>query len=176
MMDEQEKRKDRAGEGKSRPRVLVSACLLDFKCRYDGKGELNDEVHALMREADLIPICPEIYGGLATPREPAERVGERVVTKSGTDVTVQYKKGARAALHLAELYGCTCALLKERSPSCGSGMIYDGSYTGKTIPGYGVCSELLKEHGIAVFGESRVDECRKFLEAGGKVCYNQSPE
>lgn len=142
--------------GKSRPRILVSACLLGVNCRYNGGGEVCAEVKKLMEHAELIPVCPEILGGLATPRDPAERIGERVVTKTGTDVTGQYRRGAMETLKLAKLYGCRCAVLKERSPSCGSGRIYDGTHTRTLIPGDGVTAELLKSHGVEVFGESTV--------------------
>lgn len=146
-----------------RPKLLVSACLLGISCRYNEKWELNEELVRLMQDADLIPVCPESIGGLSTPRVPAERVGEQVITKTGVDVTREYCKGAAIALHLAKLYGCRCAVLKERSPSCGSGMIYDGTYTGKLVPGDGVAAELLKKHGIQVFGESKIGSCRRFL-------------
>ena len=113
-----------------REHVLVSACLLGVHCRYNGKGVLDGQVLGLMEDAELIPFCPEVTGGLATPRRAAEREGARVITVDGGDVTAQYQKGAQEALHLAKLYGCRCAVLKERSPSCGCGMIYDGSHTG----------------------------------------------
>ncbi len=149
----------------SRPNVLVSACLLGAHCRYNEKGVVEDKVFAWMEKANLIPVCPEILGGLPTPREPAERVGERVVTVNGRDVTRQYQKGARETLALARLYGCRCGILKERSPSCGSGMIYDGSHTGTLTKGDGVTAELLKANGILVLGESAVsqkeDLCRQ---------------
>lgn len=146
-----------------RPRVLVSACLLGVNCRYNEKGVLEPEVRALMDVAELVPVCPEICGGLATPREPAERAGGRVLTKSGRDVTVQYQKGAEESLKLARLYGCACAVLKERSPSCGSGRVYDGTHTGTLTDGDGMTAQLLKEYGIPVFGESQTAACHAFL-------------
>ena len=100
--------------------ILVSACLLGTPCRYNGKGVLAPEVRALMEEHHLIPVCPEILGGLATPRTPAERKGDRVVTKDGADVTKAYERGAKEVLRLARLFGCQAAVLKERSPSCGA--------------------------------------------------------
>lgn len=149
------------------PAILVSACLLGVHCRYNGKGVMEEALRLLMGEAVLIPVCPEILGGLATPRDPAERAGDKVITKTGIDVTAQYGRGAREALHLAELYGCRCAILKERSPSCGSGRIYDGTHTGALTDGDGVTAALLKAHGIAVFGESRIGEVKDFLKGGG---------
>ena len=141
--------------------ILVSACLLGCPCRYDGKNKPHDGVLALMEQHTLIPICPEQMGGLATPRHPAERTGNGVFTQAGTDVTAQYQRGAQEALHLAQLYGCICAILKERSPSCGRGAIYDGSFSRTLVDGDGVTAELLKQHGMAVYGESEVDKLWK---------------
>ena len=137
--------------------ILVSACLLGCPCRYDGKSKPNDAVLALMERHTLIPICPEQMGGLATPRMPAERKGDGVFTERGVDVTEQYRRGAEEALRLARLYGCTHAILKERSPSCGSGQVYDGSFSRTLISGDGVAAQLLKATGITVLGESEVD-------------------
>lgn len=145
-------------------RVLVSACLLGLHCRYNGQGVMDADVKALMDTAELIPVCPEILGGLATPRPPAERLGDRVVTVDGCDVTAQYQKGAEETLHLAKLFGCSCAVLKERSPSCGSGRIYDGSHTKTMTDGNGMTAEYLLKAGICVFGESEISACRDFLD------------
>lgn len=136
--------------------ILVSACLLGVRCRYDGTGKLEDKIQELMKEHTLIPVCPEILGGLATPRDPAERVGDRVLTKHGADVTDNYQKGAEEALRLARLYECTCAILKERSPSCGCGRIYDGTFSRTLTEGDGITAQLLKAHGIQVKGESQL--------------------
>ena len=140
------------------PALPVSACLLGCACRYDGKSKGNVDVQALAKEYRLIPVCPEQMGGLATPREPVERQGDRVVTKGGRDVTEAYCRGAEEALRLAELFGCSTAILKERSPSCGCGVIHDGGFAGGLIPGAGVTAELLKARGIRVLGESRIGE------------------
>ena len=141
-----------------KPRILVSACLLGVNCRYDGGGKAIAGLEALMELAELIPVCPEILGGLPTPRTPSERRGGRVVTRDGGDVTAAFRRGAEEALKLAGLFGAKRALLKERSPSCGSGQIYDGSFSGGLTPGDGVAAELLKSRGIEVFGESRIGE------------------
>ena len=133
--------------------LLISACLLGVQCRYDGGSKPVMPTVALMEQYHLIPICPEQLGGLPTPREPSERQGCAVVMKSGTDVTAQYRRGAEQTLHLARLYGCKAAVLKERSPSCGSGEIYDGTFTGALTAGDGVTAELLKANGITVYGE-----------------------
>ena len=106
----------------------------------------------------LIPVCPEQLGGLPTPRTASERSGDRVINQAGEDVTVQYQKGAEEALKMAKLYGCKRAILKERSPSCGCGIIYDGSFSRQTVPGNGVTAELLLNHGISVFGASVLED------------------
>ncbi|MDO4329400.1 MAG: DUF523 domain-containing protein [Lachnospiraceae bacterium] len=144
-------------------KILVSACLLGICCRYNGEGELDPQVAELMKEHQLIPVCPEILGGLPTPRVPAERLGNQVITKENQDVTEAYARGAAETLKLAKLYGCTRAILKERSPSCGSGRIYDGTFSRKQIDGYGVTAELLEKNGIQTAGESNFAEREGFL-------------
>ena len=138
--------------------ILVSACLLGLSCRYDGQSKPNAGIEELMERYHLIPVCGEVFGGLPTPRTPAERVGERVMTRDGADVTAQYRHGAEEVLRLAKLYGCTVAVLKERSPSCGSGEIYDGTFTGSLTEGWGVTAELLRDNGIRVLGESDIQK------------------
>lgn len=137
--------------------LLISACLLGLCCRYDGESKPSDKIEMLKEKYNLVPVCPEQLGGLATPREPSEITGERVLSKSGTDVTAQYQKGAEQALYLARLFGCKKALLKERSPSCGFGRVYDGSFSGKLTDGSGIAAALLADNGIAVFGESQIE-------------------
>ena len=134
-------------------KILVSACLLGVCCRYDGQAKPHEGALSLLGRHTLIPVCPEIYGGLATPRPAAERVGKRVLTAQGGDVTAQYRRGAEETLRLGRLYGCEAALLKERSPSCGSGVIHNGRFDGELTPGDGVTAALLPAKGIAVYGE-----------------------
>jgi uncharacterized protein YbbK (DUF523 family) len=110
----------------------------------------------LLKSETLIPICPEQLGGLPTPREPAEIRGERVVTRSGKDVTENFKRGAKEVLKIAKLYGIKEAIMKQRSPSCGCGEIYDGTFSGKTIKGDGVTTTLLKKNGIKVISEKEL--------------------
>lgn len=141
--------------------ILVSACLLGVACRYDGNAKPCESVRELMKTHTLIPVCPESLGGLPIPRLPVECRGKLVVNRSGCDVTDAFLRGARQTLLLAELYGCKAALLKERSPSCGHGEIYDGSFSGRVIPGDGVTAALLLRHGIEVYGES---EWEKLLD------------
>ncbi len=139
-------------------RILISACLLGASCRYDGRSKPHPEVVELAKRHELVPVCPEQLGGLPTPRMPSERQGERVVTADGTDVTEQYQRGAEEALRLCRLLGCDVAVLKERSPSCGKGQIYDGTFTGTLTVGWGVTAELLRQNGIPVYGESEIKE------------------
>ena len=138
-------------------RILVSACLLGLRVRYDGKSKPCEAVVRLMDEHELIPVCAEVFGGLPTPRVPAERVGDRVVTKDGRDVTGEYVRGAQEIARLAQMYRCTHAILKEKSPSCGKGRIYDGTHTGTLTSGNGVLAEMLMEMGVKVVGETEID-------------------
>ncbi len=142
-------------------RILVSACLLGMNCKYNGGNNEKKEVLSLLEEHELIPVCPEILGGLPTPRVPAENKGKQVVTKDGRDVTFQFQKGALETLKIAQLYQCHCAILKEKSPSCGSGEIYDGTFQGILMQGDGVTARLLKEHGIYVVGEKHLNKLYK---------------
>lgn len=142
-------------------RILVSGCLLGVCCRYDGASKPHPGVLELAKRHELIPICPEQLGGLATPRPPAERQGSRIIARTGADVTEQYLRGAEEALKLHRLLGCDAAVLKERSPSCGSGEIYDGTFSGTLIAGDGVTAGLLKTNGISVYGESQIGELLK---------------
>lgn len=141
-------------------KILVSACLLGVHCKYSGgSNHVSGMAEALQAAGHtLVPVCPEVYGGLPTPRTPAERVGEKVLAKDGRDVTAQYQKGAAAALQLAQLTGCTAAVLKANSPSCGCGTIYDGTFSGHKICGNGVTAEVLLAAGLAVYNEETYTE------------------
>lgn len=141
-------------------KVMMSACLLGVRCRYDG-GDSRNEAAIKLKETDqLIPVCPEEAGGLPTPRPPAEIVGgdgddvlngkAKVMTVDGIDVTAAYLKGAHHALKVAQSHGATHVILKARSPSCGCGDIYDGTFSGTLTSGDGVTTALLKRHGITV--------------------------
>lgn len=142
-------------------RLLISACLLGCRCRYDGASKAQPLAESLAKRHELVPVCPEQLGGLATPRPPAERRGDRVVTEAGADVTVQYRRGAEEALALFRMLGCDAAVLKERSPSCGHGQVYDGTFTGTLTAGDGVTAELLEQYGVPVYGESQIMELLK---------------
>lgn len=145
--------------------ILVSACLLGINCKYDGGNNLKEELKELADLHNLVPFCPEVYGGLATPRIPSERLGEKVVNKVGSDVTENFVRGAMEALRIARLFDCKYAILKEKSPSCGSNKIYDGTFTGTLTDGDGVTTELLKKHGITVITENELGKRRKWLMA-----------
>lgn len=131
--------------------LLVSACLAGCPCRYDGKDNGREDIIALVKEGKAIPLCPEQLGGLCTPRLPCERVEDgRVLCWDGSDKTENFRRGAEAVLTLCQTYGVETAILKARSPSCGAGVIYDGTFSGVLREGNGLCAQLLKEHGIEV--------------------------
>ena len=148
--------------GDERP-ILVSACLAGRACRYDGSSNKAEGVAGLVAAGQPVAVCPEVAGGLSTPRPPAEIVGgtgedvlagrARVVTRDGDDVTSQYVEGARRALAAAQAAGARAAILKARSPSCGSGRVRDGSFSGGLVAGDGVTAALLRSHGITVLSE-----------------------
>ena len=147
-----------------RPRVLISLCLLGAACRYDGGGNRCDGPEALMERCELIPVCPEQLGGLPTPRVPAERRGDRVVTRDGRDVTEAFENGAEETEMLAEQLGAHYALMKARSPSCGFGAIYDGTFTGRLTVGMGVTAMALYHAGIQIFDEAHIDDLIHLLD------------
>ena len=134
-------------------RYVVSACLAGTPCRYDGRSNLRPEIAALVESGEAVPVCPEVLGGLPTPRTPSERRGERVVSAEGDDVTGEFSAGAEAALYIAEECGCSAAVLKARSPSCGCGRIYDGTFTHTLVDGDGLFAALLRKKGFQLFTE-----------------------
>lgn len=140
-----------------KPPLLISACLLGVPCRYDGASKPIIEIDQLTARYTLIPVCPEQLGGLPTPRVPSERQAGLVITRDGRDVTESCLRGAQEALRIARITGCTTALLKAKSPSCGCGRIYDGSHTGVLTDGDGTTTELLKANGINVYTETGMD-------------------
>jgi uncharacterized protein YbbK (DUF523 family) len=142
--------------GDERPALLVSACLLGVRCNHEGGHSHRAAVEELATTHRLIPICPEACGGLSTPRSAAERVGDRVVNAHGDDVTDAYVRGAAAAVDLAHAIGARRAVLKARSPSCGSSQIYDGTFSRRLRPGSGVTADALRAAGIEVVSEEDV--------------------
>jgi len=129
---------------------MVSACLLGENCKYSGGNNRNEKVLAYVAGHEVIPVCPEIMGGLPTPRVPAEIVQGVVMNKAGVNVDGEYRLGAEKALELAKEHRIDLAILQSRSPSCGVKEIYDGTFTGKRIPGQGVTARLLMDHGFRV--------------------------
>ena len=140
----------------SKPNLLISECLCGVCCRYDGDHNRIECLEELKNVYNLVPVCPEVLGRLLTPRPPAERVGNRVLTRDGIDVTEQFKRGATLALAIAIEKNCRCALLKSKSPSCGYGELYDGTFTRTLVKGVGVTSELLLQHDIQIYTEKNV--------------------
>ena len=146
--------------------LLVSACLAGLRVRYDASHKLDETIRTLVEEGRAATVCPEMLGGLATPREPAEILGgngddvldgaARVVTVSGVDVTASFIEGAYRTLEKARAMNATAVVLKEHSPSCGSSWIYDGRFSGKTLAGSGVTAALLRRHGIEVIAEGQL--------------------
>ncbi|MDT8285835.1 MAG: DUF523 domain-containing protein [Elusimicrobiales bacterium] len=133
--------------------LLVSACLLGVKCRYDGGEQYHPAIIELMERYTLVAVCPEVLGDMPTPRTPAEMRGARVVSADGEDRTEKFRLGAERALKAARRVGAGKALLKSRSPSCGNDGVYDGTFSGKLAPGRGVAAALLEENGVKVFSE-----------------------
>ena len=138
--------------------ILVSACLLGASCRYDGASKGDPRLEALRAQGHtLVPVCPEVLGGLPTPRPPAELQKDgRVVNREGVDVTAEYRSGAERALEIARAHGCTCGVLKERSPSCGSGRVYDGTFTRTLIPGAGAAVSACSRSAVSGFSSGSV--------------------
>lgn len=138
-------------------KLLISGCLCGHNTKYNGGNNLIPELKSIEKYFELYPICPEVMGGLSTPREPSEIRGEKVVSRLDADVTELFLSGADTALKIAQNQGITLALLKEASPSCGVKLIYDGSFSGKKISGNGKTTELLRRNGILVFSENEID-------------------
>jgi uncharacterized protein YbbK (DUF523 family) len=135
---------------------IVSACLAGIKCKWDGEARPCQKVIELVKQGKAIPVCPEQLGGLTTPRVPVEQKNNKVFTKAGDDVTAKFEKGAEEVLKIALLANCNEAILKARSPSCGSCKIYDGTFSGKLIDGDGVLVKILKKNSIKVFTENEI--------------------
>ncbi len=133
--------------------ILVSACLAGVPCRMDGKSKPCREIAELVAAGEAVMVCPEVMGGLPTPRVPSEILEGRVVNREGRDVTEAFAKGAEKALAVCRENGCTAAILKARSPSCGKGEVYDGHFTRTLVPGNGIFAQRLLAEGIRVMTE-----------------------
>lgn len=138
-------------------KILVSACFIHSGYKYDGGANINEKIAKLTEKYDFVLICPEVFGGLPSPRYPSEIVGERVVNNIGEDVTDAFISGANKALELAKQHNIKKAILKAKSPSCGKGMIYDGTFSHQVVAGNGIAAQLLIENGIEVYTELELD-------------------
>ena len=138
-------------------KILISACLAGDNVKYNGGNNLSPKIDALLEKYELIPFCPEVEGGLSIPRSPAERINGRVINQDGDDVTDAYLRGAELAFNICLYLEIKKVILKEKSPSCGSKIIYDGTFAHKEIPGMGITAEYLKEKGIEVYSEDDID-------------------
>lgn len=143
--------------------ILVSACLLGINCKYSGDNNESEKVKEYLKDKPFVLVCPEQLGGLTTPRDPSEIISkdkygkkDKVISNKNIDVTDNFKNGAVETLKIAQIYGCREAILKEGSPSCGSSLIYDGTFSGKKIPGQGVTTALLRQNNIKVTSEKEI--------------------
>lgn len=137
-------------------KILVSACLLGEKCRYDGNANPSEAVLSYVKDKEVITVCPEVLGGLDTPRTPCEMIDGRIIDQDGNDKSAAFLLGAKVAFKIACEHHCTHAILKSRSPSCGCKDIYDGSFQRKLIKGSGVFATLLKEHNFCIYDEEDI--------------------
>ena len=146
-------------------KILISACLVGDKTRFDGHSNYTPLIEKLLEKYELVPFCPEVEGGLKTPRDPSEIKGEKVVSSKGRDVTRFFNEGAEKALNICKYLSIKIAILKESSPSCGVHEIHDGSFQNKKIKGEGITTSLLKKNGIRVINEKEIES---FLEETDK--------
>jgi len=144
--------------------ILVSACLVGINCNYLGGSKSNKFLIDLVRGGIALPICPEQLGGLPTPRIGAEIVNGKVITQDGRDVTINFVNGAKEVLKIAKMINCKLAILKAKSPSCGSGQVYDGAFLGELISGDGILVKELKQNGIRVITENDIEGNLKEIE------------
>jgi uncharacterized protein YbbK (DUF523 family) len=146
-------------------KILVSSCLLGAKVRWDGgdKKSGHPVLERWVAEGRVVSACPEMLGGLGTPRPPAEIAGGRVVTPEGADVTEAFQRGAQLAADEANANGVRVAILKSASPSCGTGFVYDGTFTRTRVPGDGIATALLRECGVMIFSEEELDAAEAYI-------------
>lgn len=133
--------------------IIVSACLAGIECRYDGKSFTSDFVKELLISGRAVALCPELLGGLSAPRPSCENINGEVLDKEGNDYTKEFLTGAEKTLEIAKILNCKKAILKSKSPSCGFGKIYDGTFSGTVIYGNGITADLLSKHGIEIQNE-----------------------
>lgn len=148
----------------SKKTLLVSACLLGKPCRYDGKANTLNSLIETKEDFHILSVCPEVLGGLSTPRIPAERLGDKVINQEGLDVTENFQKGAKKVLAMIEGKKIDFAILKSKSPSCGFGNIYDGTFSKHLIEGNGIMAEALVEKDIPIYNENNWEEALLKIE------------
>jgi len=139
-------------------KIMVSACLLGENCKYNGGNNRNPELLHLLSGHEVVPVCPEVLGGLPTPRAPAEIVNGVVINREGVSVDDAFRLGAKKAIEMARQEKPDLIILQSRSPSCGVKEIYDGTFSGKLIPGYGVFAEMALQAGFRVIDAEDVPE------------------
>ena len=144
-------------------KIMVSACLLGDNVKYNGGNNKNDELIAFLKDYEVIKVCPEIFGGLSTPRDPSEIIKNKVFTINRVDVTNEFMEGAKKTLEIAKENDVKIAILKKNSPSCGSNSIYDGTFSHNIVEGNGITAKLLKENGIIVFDEENYKNIKKII-------------
>lgn len=144
-------------------KIMVSACLLGDNVKYNGGNNKNDELIAFLKDYEVIKVCPEIFGGLSTPRDPSEIINNKVFTINRVDVTNEFMEGAKKTLKIAKENDVKIAILKKNSPSCGSNSIYDGTFSHNIVEGNGITAKLLKENGIIVFDEENYKNIKKII-------------
>ena len=144
-------------------KIIISSCLLGNNCKYNGLNNYNSLVEELKKYYELIPICPEVFGGLNIPRDPSEIKGDKVISINNKDVTKEFYLGANMALDIAKKNNIKIAILKEGSPSCGNNYIYDGTFTKTKINGSGITARLFKDNNINIYTENEIDELLKLL-------------
>lgn len=142
-------------------KIIVSACLLGENVKYNGLNNYNPLILKLKEKYELIPICPEVFGGLSIPRNPSEINGDKVINNKGIDVTKEFIDGANKALKIALDNNIKIAILKDGSPSCGKNYIYDGTFTGTKVNNLGICAKLFKENNIVIYSEKEIEELLK---------------
>lgn len=138
--------------------ILVSACLLGDNVKYNGGNNYDERIEKLKEYYDIVPICPEMFGGLTTPRIPSEIKGDSIINKEGKDVTFEFNKGAHKVINIVNFCHCKKAILMDRSPSCGVHKVYNGKFNGTLIDGMGYTAKLLKSKGIELYTIDEIDE------------------
>lgn len=144
--------------------IAVSSCLAGVACTYKGSHHKIEKIRQLVKENKAIMICPEVLAGMSIPRDPCEIIDRRVLSNQGKDCTKEYQEGALKALAILKKHNVDVVLLKAKSPSCGKGKVYDGTFSHTLVEGDGITVTLLEENGIIVYNEDHMDEFFKYIE------------